>query len=42
MKDLQMPIEEAVEQTQEAILSKWHKLAAKADSIQEFEELIKE
>ena len=42
MKALQMPIEEAVEQTQEVILSKWHKLAAKADSIQEFEELIKE
>ena len=31
-----------LEQTKDVMLSKWHKLAAKADSIQEFEELIKE
>ncbi len=32
---------EILEQTNTEILSKWHKLAAKAESIQEFEEFIK-
>lgn len=39
---LHMPIEEAVEQAHDDVLSKWNKLAARAGSIQEFEKFIKE